>query len=131
MSGPSSELRSALVTRYRYGADMVDIAWRAGFRCEYCDKDLLRSVDDYEWNWEREHVVPTGRGGSDALSNWALACRTCNQFKGAWDPRNVVSDHTDREALVAAARAYVQSRRAERERELAEVRGLILEEMRR
>ncbi len=129
MSGPSSGLRRALTTRYRYGTEMVDIAWRAKFRCEYCDKDLLRSVDDYEWNWEREHVVPTSRGGSDLLQNWALACRTCNQIKGAWDPREDAGGSDDRDQLVAAARAHVQARRAERMTELEHVRALIIAEL--
>ena len=131
MDQPSPELRRLLVRSYRYGADMVDIAWRARFRCEYCDKDLLRSVDDYEWNWEREHVVPTSPGGPDLVDNWALACRTCNQLKGDWDPRPDAADAQNREALVASARAYVQGRRAQRGRELDEVRSLIHEELER
>jgi hypothetical protein len=28
-----------------------------------------------------EHVVPTARGGSDDLTNLALACRACNLYK--------------------------------------------------
>jgi 5-methylcytosine-specific restriction endonuclease McrA len=131
MSEPSSELRNALVTRYRYSAEMVDLAWRARFCCEYCDKDLLRSVDEYEWHWEHDHVVPTNRGGPDRPENWALACRTCNQFKGAWDPRTEAAGREDRDVLVAVTRAYVQRRRTERGRELDEVRSLILAEMQR
>jgi hypothetical protein len=125
MAGPSSELRHLLVARYHFGVDMVDIAWRAGFRCEYCDKDMLGSVDAYHWNWEREHVVPTTHGGADVLENWALACRTCNQIKGAWDPRTDAGEDGSRDTLVAAARAFVQASRAERARDLDEVRRLI------
>ncbi len=129
MSDPSDDLRRLLVSRYRFGSNMVDIAWRAHFKCEYCDKDLLGSVDTYEWHWEREHVVPTKHGGEDALHNWALACRTCNQFKGVWDPRSDAVDPLDRDALVASARAYIQRRRAERGAELDIVRGLIYAEL--
>ena len=128
MPGPSAELRYLLVARYQFGVDMVDIAWRAGFRCEYCDKDMLGSVDANHWNWEREHVVPTKHGGADVLDNWALACRTCNQIKGAWDPRSEAGADGSRDAQVAAARAFIQRSRADRERDLDEVRRLILAE---
>lgn len=30
-----------------------------------------------------EHVIPRSRGGSNALSNLRLACRPCNQARGA------------------------------------------------
>jgi 5-methylcytosine-specific restriction endonuclease McrA len=33
-----------------------------------------------------DHVVPVSRGGSDRVSNLALACRTCNEAKGALLP---------------------------------------------
>jgi 5-methylcytosine-specific restriction endonuclease McrA len=125
----SAETRSLLVSSHRFGAEMVDIAERARFKCEYCSADLLRSVDDYEWNWEREHVVPTSMGGPDELANWALSCRACNQLKGAWDPRDPAGSSASRVELVAAARARVQELRAERQRELAAVRALVAGEM--
>ena len=78
----SDETRKKLVRSHRFGADMVDIASRAHFKCEYCSADMLGSVDAYEWNWEREHITPTSAGGEDDLENWAMACRVCNQLKG-------------------------------------------------
>ncbi|MBE7502102.1 MAG: HNH endonuclease [Verrucomicrobiales bacterium] len=54
-------------------------AQRAGHRCEYC-----RAPEAiFNFPFEVEHIVPTGRGGADDVSNWALSCRACNLHKGA------------------------------------------------
>lgn len=45
-----------------------------GRKCAYCGvKDVSLEV---------EHIVPRSRGGSNRVSNLALACNTCNQQKG-------------------------------------------------
>jgi 5-methylcytosine-specific restriction endonuclease McrA len=45
-----------------------------GHRCAYCGaRDVPLEV---------EHIVPKSRGGSDRVSNLALACRACNERKG-------------------------------------------------
>ena len=46
-----------------------------GRKCAYCDAtDTPLQID---------HVRPKARGGSDRVSNLALACPSCNQAKGA------------------------------------------------
>lgn len=45
--------------------------------CAYCG-----STTDLQW----EHIVPLCRGGPDTIDNQVLACRRCNQEKGARDP---------------------------------------------
>jgi 5-methylcytosine-specific restriction endonuclease McrA len=47
---------------------------RDGRACVYCgaDKPL-----------EGDHIVPLSRGGSNALTNLATACRPCNLSKGS------------------------------------------------
>ena len=45
-----------------------------GRKCAYCGAENLPL--------EVEHIVPKSRGGSDRVSNLALACQTCNQAKG-------------------------------------------------
>lgn len=45
-----------------------------GRRCAYCGAEGVPL--------EVEHIVPKSRGGSDRVSNLALACRPCNQAKG-------------------------------------------------
>lgn len=45
--------------------------------CSYCDvKDVPLQID---------HIHPKARGGSNRVSNLTLACRSCNQNKGADD----------------------------------------------
>lgn len=57
----------------------AQVAERAGHRCEYC-----RAPEAiFNFPFEVEHIVPPGRGGVDAESNWALSCRACNLFKGS------------------------------------------------
>jgi HNH endonuclease len=51
---------------------------RARRRCEYCHAP--QRVSGYRYHME--HIIPRGRGGSDALRNRALACATCNLAKG-------------------------------------------------
>jgi hypothetical protein len=51
---------------------------RAGERCEYCrlhqnNNELVHHV---------EHIVAKQHGGSDDLTNLALACHRCNLHKG-------------------------------------------------
>jgi hypothetical protein len=55
-----------------------DVARRARHRCEYCRApEALFNLE-----FEVEHIVPWGRGGTDELDNLALACRSCNLRKG-------------------------------------------------
>ena len=44
------------------------------YRCAYCQQEATR--------WEVDHIVPRSRGGSNRVSNLALACHPCNQAKG-------------------------------------------------
>lgn len=46
--------------------------WRR--KCAYCGKTGIPL--------EIEHIVPKSRGGSNRVSNLAIACHTCNQAKG-------------------------------------------------
>ncbi|CDM64703.1 RNA-guided endonuclease IscB [Pyrinomonas methylaliphatogenes] len=51
-----------------------------GHRCAYCGGESGDPV------LEVEHVVPRSRGGSNRVSNLAIACRTCNEEKDDWMP---------------------------------------------
>ena len=50
---------------------------RALRKCAYCGVML------FPHSATVDHVVPKGRGGTDRLSNLALACRGCNAAKGS------------------------------------------------
>jgi len=57
----------------------VQVRERAGNVCEYCH---LRQEDSPLAVLHIEHIVPKVHGGSDDLSNLALACIDCNLHKG-------------------------------------------------
>jgi len=61
------------------------IANRARHRCEYCHAP--EAV--FNLRFEVEHINPQKAGGPNEEANLALACRSCNVFKGAsltgWD----------------------------------------------
>jgi hypothetical protein len=54
-----------------------DVARRAGHRCEYCRAPEVV----FNFPFEVEHVTPTSEGGTDEVTNLALACRACNVRK--------------------------------------------------
>jgi hypothetical protein len=57
--------------------DRQAVAERARYCCEYCQSQLKFSADSFSV----EHIVPRSRGGSDDLSNLALACQRCSNAK--------------------------------------------------
>jgi hypothetical protein len=52
---------------------------RANGTCEYC---RLSQNDVPLLTFHVEHIIPRKHGGSDDLSNLALACQHCNLHKG-------------------------------------------------
>src|SRR5260370_10899119 len=54
-----------------------EVAQRARHRCEYCRAPEVV----FNFPFEVEHIAPVSSGGSDALTNLALACRSCNLYK--------------------------------------------------
>ncbi|MEZ4728177.1 MAG: HNH endonuclease signature motif containing protein [Caldilineaceae bacterium] len=55
------------------------VALRARHRCEYCHAP--ESV--FNFPFEVEHIIPLTREGANDESNLALACRSCNIYKGS------------------------------------------------
>lgn len=51
----------------------------AGHRCGYCQTDERLSGIPLSV----EHIVPRSRGGTSTRVNLWMACRSCNEFKGA------------------------------------------------
>jgi hypothetical protein len=58
-----------------------------GRKCAYCGATETRL--------EIDHVQARSRGGSDRVSNLALACHPCNQAKGNQDIRDFLSGKPD------------------------------------
>jgi 5-methylcytosine-specific restriction endonuclease McrA len=56
-------------------------------RCVYCGATDIQL--------EIEHVVPRSKGGSNRVSNLAIACHPCNQVKGNQDIKDFLSGKPD------------------------------------
>lgn len=104
----NSKIISELVGTKMWSKESAFLGERAGFKCEYCGRDLLSSVNDYK-DWQEDHIVPKSKGGNnDDLNNLAVSCRTCNvNWKGKWDPRTVCGEGASREKLIEAVRKYI------------------------
>jgi hypothetical protein len=57
----------------------VEIARRAGGRCEYC----LIHEDDAGFPHQIDHIISRKHGGSSTPNNLAYACVICNRYKGS------------------------------------------------
>ncbi len=117
-SGPST---------FSSGAPLLfagELALDSGFRCIYCDRYLLESIDSFDL-WENDHLEPTSRGGEDNLQNMALSCRLCNKIKRHWVPADLMS--LDRAGRIRAAREYVEEGRRRKEAYLDSVKAILRE----
>ena len=56
------------------------VASRAKHRCEYCYAPEVV----FNLRFEVEHIEPQAASGLNEEANLALACRSCNLFKGAY-----------------------------------------------
>lgn len=65
-----------------------------GRQCAYCDALGVPL--------QKEHITPKARGGSNRVSNLTLACRPCNERKGARDVREFLAGQPQRLARVLA-----------------------------
>ena len=105
-------------------------------RCAYCLCDLLADRQGYA-TAQIDHLLPQAcypdlEGTPD---NWVLSCSLCNHTKRDWDPLEgkggedagvVLADDRRRGELIAAAREYIENRRAMKvDKEWNEVRGII------
>jgi 5-methylcytosine-specific restriction endonuclease McrA len=67
-----------------------------GHKCAYCDAENVPL--------EVDHIHPRSRGGSDRVSNLALACRPCNQRKANRDVAEFLVHDPKRLARIEAQR---------------------------
>lgn len=56
-----------------------NIALRDGYRCSYCNLDLLANKH-IKFNFD--HVLPRSKGGKTDFANICLSCEDCNHSKG-------------------------------------------------
>jgi hypothetical protein len=81
-------------------------------KCIHCKAKLAIALDGApQANETVEHIIPRTHGGTDAITNLAIACSRCNQGKG----RRLDARRWEDEALQRVI-STLQARRAERMR---------------
>lgn len=107
------------------GVWTAEVCERAGYKCEYCDNDMLASVNNY-LSCELDHIIPQSAGGDHTLENMALSCRECKvRFKRSWNPVYVAGKDASREELIFAVRGNIEKKRASWFRCLSRYREIV------
>lgn len=116
----------ALMATGHWGEVEAKLGIEFDFKCAYCCKDLLSTVDNYK-EWQTEHIIPSSKGGDDSPGNYALTCRTCNFIKGVWNPMDYYQGQLPaKHELIALAQNYIQSKRKETQTDISLYRKLIV-----
>ena len=114
------ELIKKLVALAGWSRESAQLGVRSSFRCEYCDRYLLRSIEDYD-AWQTDHIIPVSKGGSETdLENKAIACKICNFMK-----RSYVPEGGNRAERLVSARQLIYEKRKRKQEELGEVLHLV------
>ncbi len=118
-----------LVKTGKWSEEEAERGLQANFKCEYCDKDLLSSIENYK-EWQVDHIIPLSKDGEDIDSNKAVSCRTCNvNVKSRWNPLEVFEEYKDykpsREELIEAVRQYISYKRTELLAEVSCFRSIV------
>lgn len=111
--------RQLLVERLRNAAIFTPFAleiWvRSGFHCEYCDADLLASLQAWGFS-QSDHILPACEYPAlkDSVTNFAQTCGFCNQLKRNWDPANGDPSFANASSLTCEQRDVLIKRCRER-----------------
>jgi 5-methylcytosine-specific restriction endonuclease McrA len=93
---------------------------RAGYKCEYCGKNMLQHPDIYYFDSHIDHINPA-REDRNHIDNLALACRACNVIKRRRFP---CDPNLPRDQIIIAIAAFLSEvrlknwERLKRDREL-------------
>ena len=110
---------NAFLRTGKWGSVELFLGFRADFKCEYCDLDLLSTVDAYKL-WEKDHIE---RGAGDDLENLALACFVCNsKLKNRW---TLPEGSAERGTRIKVVRDYLLRERERVKSEIASYRQLL------
>jgi len=68
---------------------------RDNYRCIYCGRDMLSSLDDW-LSLEVDHLQPSSTKGKDEDDNLVTSCNVCNKLKSNFDPGDLPEDMEQR-----------------------------------
>ena len=82
---------------------------RDSYRCIYCGRDMLSSLDDW-LSLEVDHLEPSSKKGKDEDDNRVTSCNVCNRLKSSYKPdKDFPSEFNGR---LKVMRKYVLEKRA-------------------
>jgi 5-methylcytosine-specific restriction endonuclease McrA len=110
--------------RYGWKEEAVILGIEQDFRCIYCGRDLLASIEDYD-TWQFDHIIPVSKSGPDATTNKAVACKLCNFVKCNFDVSKLAGPNAPIEDLKKLAAAHVQARREDKRKKLREIKAIL------
>lgn len=113
----------AILAPFGWSGEALDLGLRANFCCEYCDRDLLKTIYDYD-SWQTDHILPLALQGLDDPRNHSLSCKTCNFMKRHSLPPVGIDPLQDRPAAILGIREMLKVRRAQKQHLLDQARRL-------
>lgn len=113
---------------YNFDETNVELALRANCRCEYCDKDLFESIDNYKL-WQVDHIIPKyykdASINHEDFDNKALTCTQCNKdFKNKWNPALEIGGNKSRVDYLIVIKEYIKNEREIKQKKLDEIKNL-------
>lgn len=103
MSHPGQESQSIYARAFR----------RDKYRCVYCNKDILESLDSFAAS-HLDHLKPRKHGGpDDDVWNRVTSCSVCNSIKAAHDPypSGLITTQEAFDQAISNAKAFIDEKR--------------------
>jgi len=107
-----------------WSEEAVILGKEQGFRCWYCGRDLLASIEDYDV-WQFDHIIPTSKGGPDTIENKAIACKLCNFAKRDFDVEQVAGRIASKEELREYARPHIRQKLQDKREKLSKAKAIL------
>ena len=108
-----------------WSREALELGTGQDFRCYYCKRDLLASIEDFDV-WHFDHVIPVSKMGTDDIANKVVACKLCNFVKRNFDPRSEAGEGATLEELRVIATEYVAAGRKDKTARLDKFNEVLL-----
>jgi 5-methylcytosine-specific restriction endonuclease McrA len=115
------------LSKYNWDRTNVELAIRADFKCEYCEKDMLKDMENYKL-WQVDHIIPKSSGYSNCeeFENKAISCVQCNKdLKGKWNPAIDVGYDKTRKEYITTIKQHILKQRELKNIEVSKIRAIV------